>query len=89
MNGHLPDLGSLNRVAHVMVGPSALVRHLTADGSFDAPLAAGPDGQMRPAIDRAVTVDAEELVAMIREVVHEELAPLMDYFLLEGRPPRG
>ena len=64
---------------------AAFVRRLDPNGRFDVVLVTGPDGQLVSAADRAVVLDAEELVELIRVAVRDEVCGLLARHDTDGR----
>ena len=82
MNGNVPDLSKLNQRIFSGVAPGAIIRHLNDQGLFEA---AGSQtdpttGQTIAVVGRMNVMDAEDLIAAIRQEVHEELQVVLQEF---------
>ena len=81
MNGNVPDLSKLNQ--RVVSGVSAVgfIRELNEDGLFEpASHETMADGSIRGILSRRQIMDAEDLIAAIRQEVHEELQAVLQEF---------
>lgn len=83
-NGHeilnVPILGPPKVLGKARVGAQlgAIPRKLDENGTFGVDVMQGADGKPSPKLPREAYLDAEELLAAIREIVREELAALLE-----------
>ncbi len=81
VNGHLPDLGAVTRLGErprIGTNFNALVRRLDPMGTFEAAdVVVGPQGPLAVAA-RSQYLDAEELLAAVRQIVREEIAAALE-----------
>ena len=77
-NGHVPLIGQ-QKIRGGVEFVTVMIRQLDEDGTYEPQaVIAGPNGQAVAVAGRENLVTAEDLVAMIREMVREELASALD-----------
>ena len=69
----VPLLGARVTKVKIPASVAGLVRRLELDGTLEADGVMGPNGQPLAVVKRSDYYDGEQLLAMIRQVVREEI----------------